>query len=72
LQFVTPLETDAIDAGDPNFRKYELEQISSGSSGSSGDAEWLMRRMSVALDDKWNTRLKTNLANVAQELKYRI
>ncbi len=70
LQFVTPLLTDAIDAADPNYRKRELELIAA--SGSSGDAEWLMRRMSVALDDKWSTRMKTNLANVAQELNGKI
>jgi hypothetical protein len=65
-QFVTPLLTDAIDASDSNWLRRENEEVKEVREAAA-DA-WLMGRLFEASENKWNTRKKSNLETIRQEI----
>jgi hypothetical protein len=66
VQFVTPLLTDAIDAADAIWMRRENEQAKEEREAAAD--MWLMGRLFEASENKWNTRKKSNLETIRQEI----
>jgi hypothetical protein len=66
VQFVTPLLTDAIDASDTNWLRRENEEVKEEREAAAD--MWLMGRLFEASENKWNTRKKSNLETIRQEM----